>query len=80
MRLLRLTKALVLGLLVAACSRSQPPPAPVAEAAPQLYALQGEAMLELGRPRDAEQAFRDDLRKFPANAWSEAGLKRSLQR
>ena len=38
--------------------------------------LQGEALLELGRGREAEQAFRQDLVKFPANAWSEAGLKR----
>jgi tetratricopeptide (TPR) repeat protein len=42
--------------------------------------LQGAALLELGRLRDAEAAFRDDMKKFPENGWSLAGLHRSLER
>ena len=36
--------------------------------------LQGAALRTLGRAKDAEQAFRADLVKFPNNAWSLAGL------
>jgi tetratricopeptide (TPR) repeat protein len=42
--------------------------------------LQGAALLELGRAKDAEAAFRDDLRKFPDNGWSLSGLLTSLTR
>ena len=42
--------------------------------------LQGAAMLELGRLREAEAAFRDDMKKFPENGWSLSGLLASLQR
>jgi hypothetical protein len=40
--------------------------------------MQGAAMLALGRWRDAETAFRDDMRTFPDNGWSLSGLHRSL--
>jgi tetratricopeptide (TPR) repeat protein len=42
--------------------------------------LQGAALLELGRARDAEAAFRADMVKFPDNAWSLTGLQASLSR
>jgi tetratricopeptide (TPR) repeat protein len=42
--------------------------------------LQGEAMLALGRAKDAETAFRDDMKKFPDNGWSLSGLQKSLER
>jgi len=42
--------------------------------------LQGAALLELGRARDAETAFRDDMKKFPDNGWSLTGLQKSLER
>jgi tetratricopeptide (TPR) repeat protein len=42
--------------------------------------LQGASLLELGRARDAEQAFLDDLKKFPENGWSLSGLQASLER
>jgi len=42
--------------------------------------LQGAALLELGRARDAEIAFRDDMKKFPDNGWSLMGLQKSLER
>jgi tetratricopeptide (TPR) repeat protein len=42
--------------------------------------LQGAALLSLGRVRDAETAFRDDMKKFPENGWSLAGLRQSLER
>jgi tetratricopeptide (TPR) repeat protein len=41
--------------------------------------LQGAALLSLGRARDAENAFRGDLKKFPANGWSLSGLAASLE-
>jgi tetratricopeptide (TPR) repeat protein len=40
--------------------------------------MQGAAMLALGRWRDAETAFREDMRTFPDNGWSLSGLHRSL--
>ena len=42
--------------------------------------LQGAAALELGRLKDAEAAFRGDLKKFPGNGWSLSGLQASLER
>ena len=42
--------------------------------------LQGAALLELGRAKEAEAAFRGDLRKFPDNGWSLSGLQASLER
>jgi tetratricopeptide (TPR) repeat protein len=42
--------------------------------------LQGAALLELGRARDAETAFRDDMKKFPENGWSLSGLQAALER
>jgi tetratricopeptide (TPR) repeat protein len=42
--------------------------------------LQGAALLASGRAREAEQAFRQDLQKFPANGWSLSGLLASLER
>lgn len=40
--------------------------------------LQGAALLEVGRARDAETAFRSDLKKFPENGWSLSGLQAAL--
>ncbi len=42
--------------------------------------LQGAALLELGRAKEAEAAFRGDLRKFPDNGWSLSGLQAALER
>jgi tetratricopeptide (TPR) repeat protein len=42
--------------------------------------LQGVALLASGRAREAEAAFRADLRKFPENGWSLSGLQTSLER
>lgn len=42
--------------------------------------LQGAALLQLGRTREAEAAFRDDLKKFPGNGWALSGLQASLER
>jgi tetratricopeptide (TPR) repeat protein len=42
--------------------------------------MQGAALLAVGRARDAETAFRADLRKFPENGWSLSGLLASLER
>jgi tetratricopeptide (TPR) repeat protein len=36
--------------------------------------LQGAALLSLGRAAEAEQAFREDLKRFPNNGWSLSGL------
>src|SRR6185436_12796854 len=36
--------------------------------------MQGEALLALGRAKDAAEAFRADLKKFPDNKWSVDGL------
>jgi len=41
--------------------------------------LQGAALLELGRAKDAEAAFRADMKKFPDNGWSLSGLQTSLE-
>ena len=42
--------------------------------------LQGAALLELGRAKEAEAAFRGDMKKFPDNGWSLSGLQASLER
>jgi tetratricopeptide (TPR) repeat protein len=41
--------------------------------------LQGAALLELGRAKEAEAAFRADMTKFPDNGWSLSGLAASLE-
>jgi hypothetical protein len=41
--------------------------------------LQGAALLELGRAKEAEEAFRGDMKKFPDNGWSLSGLHASLE-
>jgi tetratricopeptide (TPR) repeat protein len=41
--------------------------------------LQGAALLALGRLKDAETAFRGDMKKFPDNGWSLSGLRTSLE-
>ena len=42
--------------------------------------LQGAALLELGRAKEAEEAFRGDMKKFPDNGWSLSGLQASLEK
>lgn len=39
----------------------------------------GAALLEAGREEEAEQAYREDLKRFPANGWSLYGLAQSLR-
>ena len=39
----------------------------------------GRALLEAGRPADAEAAYREDLKKFPENGWSLFGLAQALR-
>lgn len=39
----------------------------------------GRALLEAGRPAEAERAYREDLARFPANGWSLFGLALSLE-
>ena len=38
----------------------------------------GMVLLDAGRPRDAEKAFREDLVRRPENGWSLRGLSQSL--
>jgi len=38
----------------------------------------GQALLEAGRPAEAERAYRQELAKYPENGWSLVGLARSL--
>lgn len=38
----------------------------------------GAALLAAGNPVEAEQAWREDLKRFPLNGWSLAGLARAL--
>lgn len=45
---------------------------------PVRHAL-GRALLEAGRPAEAETAYRRDLARFPANGWSLYGLAASLE-
>ena len=40
----------------------------------------GLALLAAGRPAEAAQAFREDLKRFPKNKWSLEGLERAEQR
>jgi hypothetical protein len=42
--------------------------------------LQGNALLALGRAREAEATFLADMQKFPENGWSLSGLHASLER
>ncbi len=39
----------------------------------------GAALLEAGRPAEAERVYRDDLREFRENGWSLFGLARALE-
>jgi len=39
----------------------------------------GAVLLEAGRPADAEQVYRDDLRRNPGNGWALFGLAQSLR-
>ena len=41
--------------------------------------LLGTALLTAGRPREAEVAFREDLKVYRENGWSLAGLERALR-
>jgi tetratricopeptide (TPR) repeat protein len=45
---------------------------------PVRHAL-GAALMQSGRYKEAEQVFREDLRKWPDNGWSLFGLGRTLQ-
>ncbi len=46
---------------------------------PARHAL-GALLLEQGKVREAEQVYREDLRRHPRNGWSLAGLAESLER
>ena len=61
--------------LESALTYMEPPDWPV-----PVRRLQGAALLELGRTREAEAAFRGDLAKFPDNGWSLSGLQTSLEK
>jgi tetratricopeptide (TPR) repeat protein len=39
----------------------------------------GAILLEAGRPAEAETAFREDLAKYPSNAWGLFGLRQALE-
>ena len=39
----------------------------------------GALLLKAGRPAEAEQRYREDLKRFPNNAWSLAGLAETLK-
>jgi TolA-binding protein len=39
----------------------------------------GEALLKAGRSAEAEQVYREDLKRFPENGWSLYGLAASLR-
>jgi tetratricopeptide (TPR) repeat protein len=39
----------------------------------------GAVLLEAGRAAEAEQVFREDLKRFPRNGWSLSGLARALR-
>jgi tetratricopeptide (TPR) repeat protein len=53
----------------------EPPPWPQS-----LTAELGSALLLAGKPADAERAFREDLKHYPANGWALYGLAESLRR
>jgi tetratricopeptide (TPR) repeat protein len=38
----------------------------------------GRALLEAGKPAEAERVYREDLRRFPDNGWSLTGLSLAL--
>jgi hypothetical protein len=40
----------------------------------------GLVLLAAGRPAEAAQAFREDLKRFPKNKWSLEGLEQAQQR
>ena len=52
----------------------EPPP----WALPSRHAL-GAVLLEAGRPAEAEQVYRDDLKIYPMNGWALHGLAQSLE-
>ncbi|MCP9469424.1 MAG: hypothetical protein NNA31_05410 [Nitrospira sp.] len=39
----------------------------------------GVVLVKAGRPDEAEQVFRDDLKRFPKNLWSQQGLAEALR-
>ena len=39
----------------------------------------GAVLLAAGKPRDAEQVYREELRRNPQNGWSLKGLAQALQ-
>jgi predicted Zn-dependent protease len=39
----------------------------------------GAVLLQAGRPADAEQVYREDLRRNPGNGWSLFGLTQALR-
>lgn len=39
----------------------------------------GALLLKAGRPDDAERVFREDLKRFPKNLWSQQGLVETLR-
>ncbi|HEX8450279.1 MAG TPA: hypothetical protein VF652_11875 [Allosphingosinicella sp.] len=41
--------------------------------------LLGAALLDAGRPAEAESVYREDLRRHPANGWALQGLARALE-
>lgn len=51
----------------------EPPPWPL-----PVRQYLGEALLDAGRPGEAEAVFRADLEKYPANGWSLFGLAQAL--
>ena len=43
------------------------------------YIVLGAALLEAGRPADAERVYREDLKQHPHNGWSLLGLQQALK-
>lgn len=39
----------------------------------------GSLLLQAGRPNEAERVFREDLKRFPGNLWSQQGLAEALR-
>jgi len=55
---------------------------PYTEPPPWFYPVRqtlGAALLDLGRPAEAEAVYREDLREYPNNGWSLFGLAESLR-